>query len=287
MHNNYQFIIPTNPTEDGDLPVVPLNVNTIPGSSFVTPPYALDTDFDPLNLFPDLPATIEENSSRVDLMYNNNGTRKDRLAMPWDFNEFDIDLMPLTSSLSLTTKNNLDESPSSNHNVSFQFSERLRVQQEWQQSQQHEQPNNENDWNFLLIQNSFVTKKFHEGSFPSPSSVTTTLSVEASDPDQIILPESSKSAPLLRKSPPNNTCNRYRKQQQRRTGGILCHICNKPFGRSQEVKRHLMIHTGSKKFKCSVCEFLFLRKDTLDRHMKTLAGRCGERRPSSSHSSVE
>ncbi|KAI8885609.1 hypothetical protein K501DRAFT_165676, partial [Backusella circina FSU 941] len=48
-----------------------------------------------------------------------------------------------------------------------------------------------------------------------------------------------------------------------------CEICNKCFGRPQEVTRHQVCHTREKKFGCSTCDKKFARRDALLRHNRS------------------
>lgn len=48
----------------------------------------------------------------------------------------------------------------------------------------------------------------------------------------------------------------------------VCSLCNKTFKSKKELDRHMLIHTGIKKFQCFVCLKRFLRKDKLVRHEK-------------------
>ncbi len=42
--------------------------------------------------------------------------------------------------------------------------------------------------------------------------------------------------------------------------------CNKKFARSDELSRHRRMHTGEKKFACSICGRRFVRSDHLMKH---------------------
>lgn len=50
-----------------------------------------------------------------------------------------------------------------------------------------------------------------------------------------------------------------------------CIKCKKHLNRSQDLKRHTLIHTGIRGFRCVPCGGAFSRKDALKRHQKTCA----------------
>ena len=49
-------------------------------------------------------------------------------------------------------------------------------------------------------------------------------------------------------------------------------IATKLFFKTQNFKRHLLIHTGQKDFECKQCTKCFYTKDHLNRHEKTCKG---------------
>ncbi|XP_071120074.1 zinc finger protein 43-like [Mytilus edulis] len=51
-------------------------------------------------------------------------------------------------------------------------------------------------------------------------------------------------------------------------GAFKCKTCSKSFVTRFVLDRHMMIHTGSKKFECKICESTYSRKDLMERHMK-------------------
>ncbi|KAI4722078.1 hypothetical protein E4T48_01756 [Aureobasidium sp. EXF-10727] len=50
---------------------------------------------------------------------------------------------------------------------------------------------------------------------------------------------------------------------------LSCQFCNKSFGRSEHLKRHILTHTRSREYQCRVCRKAFFRKDALSRHEHT------------------
>ncbi|CAC5369775.1 KRAB [Mytilus coruscus] len=51
-------------------------------------------------------------------------------------------------------------------------------------------------------------------------------------------------------------------------GAFKCKICFKSFVTRFVLDRHMMIHTGTKKFECKICDSTYSRKDLMERHMK-------------------
>lgn len=54
---------------------------------------------------------------------------------------------------------------------------------------------------------------------------------------------------------------------------VACNMCHVKFNRnhpswSQKYKRHMIAHSGSKPFKCSLCNYKSSRKDSVKRHAK-------------------
>lgn len=45
-----------------------------------------------------------------------------------------------------------------------------------------------------------------------------------------------------------------------------CHLCTKVFGWSTDLKRHILVHTGERPFKCKTCQATFTRNFLLQKH---------------------
>ncbi|XP_034245555.1 myoneurin-like [Thrips palmi] len=54
-----------------------------------------------------------------------------------------------------------------------------------------------------------------------------------------------------------------------------CHICSKVFGWSTDLKRHILIHTGERPFKCKLCPSSFTRNFLLQKHESKVHHRNG------------
>ncbi|KAJ3189634.1 hypothetical protein HK101_008827 [Irineochytrium annulatum] len=65
-------------------------------------------------------------------------------------------------------------------------------------------------------------------------------------------------------------------------GRYLCQVCDRSFGRKNDLKRHMNVHSSIKAFSCERCHHKFNRKDALIRHSIN----CGRRGSGASYSSV-
>ncbi|XP_019635853.1 PREDICTED: early growth response protein 1-like [Branchiostoma belcheri] len=88
-------------------------------------------------------------------------------------------------------------------------------------------------------------------------------------------PSPSKAAPdtvmnkqQARKYPDRNS----KTPPHERPNACPCDTCDRRFSRSDELTRHIRIHTGQKPFQCRICMRNFSRSDHLTTHIKTHTG---------------
>ncbi|VVC37970.1 Hypothetical protein CINCED_3A021568 [Cinara cedri] len=60
--------------------------------------------------------------------------------------------------------------------------------------------------------------------------------------------------------------NKLNKKKKEKTKTFECSLCSKKFGWPTDLKRHLLIHTGERPFKCSLCQTTFTRNFLLQKH---------------------
>jgi len=65
-------------------------------------------------------------------------------------------------------------------------------------------------------------------------------------------------------------------------GSFVCHQCGKSFTTKSSLLRHRPIHTGMRRFACSICRKAFYRKDKCKTHIKRHLGITNGQGPSSS-----
>ncbi|XP_060850546.1 zinc finger protein 92-like [Rhopalosiphum padi] len=56
------------------------------------------------------------------------------------------------------------------------------------------------------------------------------------------------------------------KKNKEKDKNFECSLCSKKFGWTTDLKRHLLIHTGERPFKCNSCQAAFTRNFLLQKH---------------------
>lgn len=86
-------------------------------------------------------------------------------------------------------------------------------------------------------------------------------------------PESSLESPDYRNGLPNQGVRKHdRRARQERPYACPVDTCERRFSRSDELTRHIRIHTGQKPFQCKICLRAFSRSDHLTTHVRTHTG---------------
>lgn len=99
-------------------------------------------------------------------------------------------------------------------------------------------------------------------------------------PKKISRPENEMIQELSSKLPENTTlttvdCSSPEREKQISKKKYPCHICSKVFGWSTDLKRHILIHTGERPFKCKLCPSSFTRNFLLQKHESKVHHRNG------------
>lgn len=98
-----------------------------------------------------------------------------------------------------------------------------------------------------------------------PSLPPTTSALEGGN-DSLGSPRQDSSLGSVRKTLPLSKVDeeKYRRRK------YVCPFCEKRFGWSTDLKRHVILHTGERPFKCKWCPITFTRKFLLQNHMKKI-----------------
>ncbi|ELU12526.1 hypothetical protein CAPTEDRAFT_111287, partial [Capitella teleta] len=64
----------------------------------------------------------------------------------------------------------------------------------------------------------------------------------------------------------------------------ICHQCGKSFTTKSSLLRHRPIHTGMRRFACSICKKTFYRKDKCKAHIKRHLGLTSDSTPAATNS---
>ncbi|GAU92569.1 hypothetical protein RvY_04632-2 [Ramazzottius varieornatus] len=94
---------------------------------------------------------------------------------------------------------------------------------------------------------------------PLPSSMT-------------ILPAGMQQSTMMSSRKATTTPRQTKTTAQDRPYGCPIEGCDRRFSRSDELTRHLRIHTGQKPFQCRICHRAFSRSDHLTTHVRTHTG---------------
>ena len=106
---------------------------------------------------------------------------------------------------------------------------------------------------------------------PKPNSLQSSHEVKVKAEN--ISPEKDQGELALHKSEEHEKFGLYRPPKIHPVGKIYeCGICHKKVKRPQNIKEHLMIHTGEQPFKCSICDKKFARLQNLKVHERLHTG---------------
>ena len=50
----------------------------------------------------------------------------------------------------------------------------------------------------------------------------------------------------------------------------VCNLCGRAFRLGNDLRRHIMTHTGERPYKCPMCAYRATQKQTVTRHLKTV-----------------
>lgn len=129
-------------------------------------------------------------------------------------------------------------------------------------------------------QNHVATSSFSPLSMPHPSSQGTGISLTTASLNILHsiqgLPAARTNRKPRRQNPANSNSPRKPKPEKKSPTEKphVCPVdnCGKRFSRSDELTRHLRIHTGQKPFQCHICLRCFSRSDHLTTHIRTHTG---------------
>uniref|UniRef100_UPI00358F8EAA early growth response protein 3-like n=1 Tax=Myxine glutinosa TaxID=7769 RepID=UPI00358F8EAA len=136
-----------------------------------------------------------------------------------------------------------------------------QAQQQQQQQPQPQQPQQDQSTGPVLIS----TATLPANSVPQPApSLTSTAAPALMEGALILRPGCPK-----RKYPPARPC---KTPPHERPYPCPAEGCDRRFSRSDELTRHLRIHTGQRPFACRICMRAFSRSDHLTTHVRTHTG---------------
>ncbi|XP_063697978.1 oocyte zinc finger protein XlCOF15-like [Culicoides brevitarsis] len=82
---------------------------------------------------------------------------------------------------------------------------------------------------------------------------------------ELIVTEKVQKIPPTRKNPPKKRKKPAKKLYKRRKNKE-CHICEKQFTTTTKLNIHILVHSGSRPFKCTKCDKSFSQEFNLKRH---------------------